>query len=151
MLLRVTFYFINRHFYSRNLSITVADKCMGRLFFLEGCYGVQEEGGTNDGEAWSCIDEGRWKEGGNKTEGGGELMTVGGPDSEIGNVDGRQKECCLEVWKADFWSKTWLVAIIFPLRQQLGQVALRRTHERVVPKYDENRRDPSYRIGVHFA
>jgi hypothetical protein len=33
---------------------------------------VQEEGYVNDGEAWSYIDEGRWKEGGNGIEGGGE-------------------------------------------------------------------------------
>jgi hypothetical protein len=37
---------------------------------------VQEGGGANDGEAWSCIDEGRWKEGGNRTEGDGELMAA---------------------------------------------------------------------------
>ncbi len=37
---------------------------------------MQEEGSANDGEAWSCIDEGRWKEGGNRTKGGGELMVV---------------------------------------------------------------------------
>jgi len=37
---------------------------------------VQEGGSANDGEAWSCIDEGRWKEGGNRTEGGGELIAV---------------------------------------------------------------------------
>jgi hypothetical protein len=37
---------------------------------------MQEGGGANDGEAWSYIDEGRWKEGGNMMEGGGELMAV---------------------------------------------------------------------------
>jgi hypothetical protein len=37
-------------------------ECMGRS--LSGCvwYEVQEGGGANDGEEWSCIDEGKWKE-----------------------------------------------------------------------------------------
>jgi len=35
---------------------------MGRLFSWLGCYGVQERSGANDGEGWSCINEGRWKE-----------------------------------------------------------------------------------------
>ncbi len=38
--------------------------CMGRFLSLLGCYGVQERSGANDGEGWSYIDEGRWKEGG---------------------------------------------------------------------------------------
>ncbi len=37
---------------------------------------MQEGGNANDGEAWSCIDEGRWKEGGNGTERGGELIAA---------------------------------------------------------------------------
>ncbi len=35
---------------------------------------MQEGGGANDGEAWNCFDEGRWKEGGNGTEGGEERV-----------------------------------------------------------------------------
>ncbi len=30
----------------------------------------------NDGEAWSCFDEGRWKEGDNGTEGSEERVTA---------------------------------------------------------------------------
>ncbi len=37
---------------------------------------MQEEGGANDGEAWNCINEGRWKEGSNGMEGGGERIVA---------------------------------------------------------------------------
>jgi hypothetical protein len=53
---------------------------------------VQEGGGTNDGEAWSCIDEGgRRKEGGKRTKGGGELIAAGG--SKRMNRQCRCKTC----------------------------------------------------------
>jgi len=45
---------------------------------------VQERGGTNDGEAWSCIDEGRWKEGGYRTEEGGEQIAARRETNEWG-------------------------------------------------------------------
>jgi hypothetical protein len=40
----------------------VAKQCMGRLFSWSVCYVMQDKGGANDGEEWSYIDEGKWKE-----------------------------------------------------------------------------------------
>jgi len=37
---------------------------------------VQEEGDAIDREAWNCINEGRWKEGSNGMEGGGERIVA---------------------------------------------------------------------------
>ncbi len=37
------------------------------------------------------------KEGGKRTEGGGELIATGGPDESTGNVDARHVESCREL------------------------------------------------------
>jgi len=63
---------------------------------------VQEGGGANDGEGWSCIDEGRWKElGREKDRKWWWADSREGPDELIGHVDVDERQ--IEWWRSGFF------------------------------------------------
>jgi hypothetical protein len=86
---------------------------MGRLFSWSGCYGVQESGDANDGEEWSCIDEGRWKERGREED---RRLWWGDGWGKGREKGGRQTEREIDRGGCLFLKGTWLVVEIFPLR-----------------------------------